>query len=203
MIGLGRMGANMVRRLLRRGHRCVVFDRDPLAVVGRRRGGRPGASSLADLVEALEGPRSICMMVPAGVVDRVIDELAPLLARGDTLIDGGNSHYHDDIAPRADGSPEQGIHYVDMGTSGGVWGLERGYCLMIGGERRPSNAPGSDLRHPGPGRGDIPRTPGRENRGGHRRAGLPALRSQRRRTFREDGPQRHRIRPDGRATPRD
>src|SRR5262249_15614602 len=133
MIGLGRMGANMVRRLMKKGHKCVVYDRSPDVVARLAKEGATGSSSLADFVQKLKKPRSLCLMVPAAFVDASIDELAPLLERDDTIIDGGNSHYHDDIA-RAKRLRAKGIHYVDMGTSGGVWGLERGYCLMIGGE---------------------------------------------------------------------
>ena len=133
MIGLGRMGANMVRRLMRGGHDCVVFDRAQDAVKTLAGEGATGASSLADFVNKLKSPRAICMMVPASVVDPVLAELEPLLDRDDAVIDGGNSHYHDDIA-RSKRLSERGIHYIDMGTSGGVWGLERGYCLMLGGE---------------------------------------------------------------------
>lgn len=133
MIGLGRMGAGMVRRLMRGGHACAVYDRSPQAVEALVKDGATGASSLAELVKKLEKPRAICLMVPAAFVDASIAELVPLLEKGDTIIDGGNSHYHDDIA-RAKRLSEQGLHYIDMGTSGGVWGLERGYCLMIGGE---------------------------------------------------------------------
>ena len=134
MIGLGRMGGNMVRRLLARGHACVVHDRSPDAVAALAQEGAVGAGSQQALVGALDPPRHVCLMVPAAVVDDAIAALAPLLEPGDAIIDGGNSHYHDDIA-RAARLKERGLHYVDMGTSGGVWGLERGYCLMIGGER--------------------------------------------------------------------
>ncbi|HEY1284085.1 MAG TPA: decarboxylating 6-phosphogluconate dehydrogenase [Steroidobacteraceae bacterium] len=133
MIGLGRMGANMVRRLQRGGHQCVVFDRSPEAVSALTSDGARGTTALADFVAALSAPRAIWIMVPAAVVDGVIRDLRPLIQRGDILIDGGNSHYHDDIR-RAAELAEAGIHYVDVGTSGGVLGLERGYCLMIGGE---------------------------------------------------------------------
>ena len=133
MIGLGRMGGNMVRRLMRSGHECVVHDRSEAAVAALVKEGATGAASPAELVHKLEAPRAICLMVPAAVVDGAIHSLVPLLSPGDTLIDGGNSHYHDDIA-RANRLGGAGFHYLDMGTSGGVWGLERGYCLMIGGE---------------------------------------------------------------------
>src|SRR5256712_11050643 len=133
MIGLGRMGANMVRRLLKDGHQCVVFDRSPKAVQELTQEKAVGASSLADFVKKLETPRAVWLMVPAAVVDKSIADLLPLLEKGDILIDGGNSYYIDDIR-RAKELASKGIHYVDVGTSGGVLGLERGYCLMIGGE---------------------------------------------------------------------
>ena len=136
MIGLGRMGANMVRRLMRGGHTCVVYDRTKHAVNTLAGEGATGASSLADFVSKLDAPRAMFMMVPASVVDPVLEELVPLLSRNDAVIDGGNSHYHDDIA-RSKQLAQRGIHYIDMGTSGGVWGLERGYCLMLGGEKAP------------------------------------------------------------------
>src|SRR5688572_13584804 len=134
MIGLGRMGANMVRRLLRGGHSAVVYDRAPAAVDALVKEGAVGSSSLPEFVKKLDKPRAICLMVPAAFVDSSLDELAQLVERGDILIDGGNSNYQDDIA-RAQRLSQKQVHYVDMGTSGGVWGLERGYCLMIGGER--------------------------------------------------------------------
>jgi 6-phosphogluconate dehydrogenase len=161
MVGLGRMGANMVRRLLRDGHRCVVFDVAPKAVEELAADRATGASSLADLVRKLEKPRPIWMMVPAAVVDQTIAALAPHLERGDILIDGGNSYYVDDIR-RAKELQQKGVHYVDVGTSGGVWGLERGYCLMIGGETEAVNRLDPVFRTLAPGIGDIPRTPGRE-----------------------------------------
>jgi 6-phosphogluconate dehydrogenase len=133
MIGLGRMGAGMVRRLMRAGHATVVYDLSRPAVQALQRDGAEGVSSLADLVRALPAPRVVCLMIPAAYVDATIEQLAPLLESGDAIVDGGNSHYQDDIARQARVAP-RGVHYVDMGTSGGVWGLERGYCLMIGGE---------------------------------------------------------------------
>jgi 6-phosphogluconate dehydrogenase len=133
MIGLGRMGANMVRRLLKGGHECVAYDRSADAVKAVVNAGARGAGTIAELVDTLSSPRAVWIMVPAGLVDSVIAELRPLLKSGDILIDGGNSHYHDDIR-RADGLRSAGIHYVDVGTSGGVLGFEQGYCLMIGGE---------------------------------------------------------------------
>ena len=134
MVGLGRMGANMVRRLMRSGHECVVQDVSAEAVAQLAREGARGSSSLDDFVGKLAKPRTICLMVPAAIVDKILDALMPLLDRDDVVIDGGNSYYHDDIA-RAKRLAPRGVHYVDMGTSGGVWGLERGYCLMIGGEK--------------------------------------------------------------------
>jgi len=161
MIGLGRMGANMVRRLMRGGHTCVVYDRSLQAVETLVKEGATGASSVAEFVKKLDKPRAACLMVPAAFVDASIDELAPLLEKGDTLIDGGNSNYQDDIA-RAKRLAPQGLHYVDMGTSGGVWGLERGYCLMIGGEPEVVKRLDPVFATLAPGRGDIGRTPGRE-----------------------------------------
>jgi 6-phosphogluconate dehydrogenase len=133
MIGLGRMGANLVRRLMRDGHRCVAFDVNPAAVKVLEGEGAVGAASLPEFVAKLEAPRNIWIMVPAGIVDSTLDALVPLLDADDVVIDGGNSYYRDDIT-RAKALKEQGIHYMDVGTSGGVWGLDRGYCLMIGGD---------------------------------------------------------------------
>src|SRR5713226_6067842 len=133
MIGLGRMGANMVRRLLKGGHHCVVFDRSPKVVKELAQEKAVGAASLADLVKKLEKPRALWLMVPAAVADATIADLLPHLEEGDILIDGGNSYYVDDIRRAKELTPKR-IHYVDVGTSGGVWGLERGYCMMIGGE---------------------------------------------------------------------
>jgi 6-phosphogluconate dehydrogenase len=165
MIGLGRMGANMVRRLMRAGHTCVVFDRSADAVAGLVKEGATGSSSLAEFVKKLDTPRHLCLMVPAAFVDSSVDELVPMLAKGDTIIDGGNSHYHDDIA-RAKRLATKGLHYVDMGTSGGVWGLERGYCLMIGGEDEVVKRLDPIFATLAPGKGDIPRTAGREKMAG-------------------------------------
>jgi 6-phosphogluconate dehydrogenase len=165
MIGLGRMGANMVRRLLRGGHECMVFDRSPAAVDALTKDGAVGASSLADLAKRLPKPRAIWLMVPAAVVDRTIGDLLPQLAPEDILIDGGNSHYVDDIR-RARELAARRIHYVDVGTSGGVWGLERGYCLMVGGEDRVVKRLDPIFASLAPGAGAIPRTPGREALGG-------------------------------------
>jgi len=136
MIGLGRMGANMSRRLMHAGHDVVAYDRSPEAVAALAKDGAAAAASVEELVKKSRTPRAICLMVPAGVVDSALASLVPLLSKNDIVIDGGNSHYHDDIE-RARSLSASGIHYIDMGTSGGVWGLERGYCLMIGGEREP------------------------------------------------------------------
>jgi 6-phosphogluconate dehydrogenase len=165
MIGLGRMGGNMVRRLMRDGHACVVQDVSPDAVAGLAKEGATGSSSIADFLKKLSTPRTVCLMVPAAIVDSIIDKLLPHLDRDDVIIDGGNSHYHDDIA-RAKRLQPTGIHYVDMGTSGGVWGLERGYCLMIGGEAEVVKRLDPIFKTLAPGRGDIPHTPGREKLGG-------------------------------------
>jgi 6-phosphogluconate dehydrogenase len=165
MIGLGRMGANMVRRLIKGGHECVVFDMSPKAVADLTKDKAVGASSLADLVQKLAKPRAVWLMVPAAVVDETIGAIAPLLERGDILIDGGNSYYIDDIR-RARELASKGINYVDVGTSGGVWGLERGYCMMIGGPEAAVRHLDPIFKTLAPGAGDIPRTPGRENIGG-------------------------------------
>jgi 6-phosphogluconate dehydrogenase len=165
MIGLGRMGANMVRRLIKNGHQCVVYDRSPQAIAGLVKEKAVGASSLADLVKKLEKPRAIWLMVPAAVVDKSIADLLPLLEAGDILIDGGNSYYVDDIRRAKDLAPKK-IHYVDVGTSGGVWGLERGYCMMIGGEKEVVKHLDPIFAALAPGIGNIPRTPGREKIGG-------------------------------------
>ncbi|MCB9849570.1 MAG: decarboxylating 6-phosphogluconate dehydrogenase [Phycisphaerales bacterium] len=160
MIGLGRMGANMVRRLMQRGQECVVFDMSPQAVSAMARENAVGADDLSDLVAKLAKPRAIWLMVPAAVVDSTIESLVPLLEPDDILIDGGNSYYIDDIR-RARELAEKKIHYVDVGTSGGVWGLERGYCMMIGGEPDVVKHLDPIFTALAPGRGDIPRTPGR------------------------------------------
>ena len=166
MVGLGRMGANMVRRLLRGGHQCVAFDMSPRAVEELAKEGAVGASSLADLVQKLAKPRALWLMVPAAVVDSTIADLLPLLEPDDILIDGGNSYYIDDIR-RAKELAAKKIHYVDVGTSGGVWGLERGYCMMIGGEPEVVKHLDPIFACLSPCRGDeIPRTPGREQLAG-------------------------------------
>jgi 6-phosphogluconate dehydrogenase len=165
MIGLGRMGANMVRRLLKGGHQCVVFDRSPKAVQELTQEKAVGAASLADFVKQLEKPRAVWLMVPAAVVDTSIADLLPLLEKGDILIDGGNSYYIDDIRRAKELAPK-GIHYVDVGTSGGVWGLERGYCMMIGGEPEVVRRLDPLFARLAPGPGDIARTPGRKKADG-------------------------------------
>jgi 6-phosphogluconate dehydrogenase len=161
MIGLGRMGANMVRRLLTGGHRCVVFDMSPKAVNELVQEKAAGSSSLPDLVTKLEKPRAVWLMVPAAVVEKTIADLLPHLEPDDILIDGGNSYYVDDIR-RAKELAAKRIHYVDVGTSGGVWGLERGYCMMIGGEKDVVKHLDPIFSTLAPGAGDVPRTPGRE-----------------------------------------
>ena len=159
MIGLGRMGANMVRRLMRGGHACVVYNRSPDPVRALAREGATGAASLDDFVARLEKPRSVWLMVPAGVVDATLDGLVPRLAAGDVVVDGGNSYYRDDIE-RAKRLRASGLHYVDCGTSGGVWGLDRGYCLMIGGEADVVRRLDPLFATLAPGAGSIVRTPG-------------------------------------------
>ena len=160
MIGLGRMGANMARRLMQGGHQCVAYDRSADAVAALAKEGAVGAASLADLVAQLHKPRALWLMVPAAVVDATIAELAPLLEPGDALIDGGNSYYIDDIRRAKELAPKR-IDYLDVGTSGGVWGLERGYCMMIGGPAGAVQRLDPVLRTLAPGPGDIARTPGR------------------------------------------
>ncbi len=161
MIGLGRMGANMVRRLIKKGHNCVVFDRSSQAVSDLVKDKATGAASLAEFVKKLEKPRAVWLMVPAAVVDQTIADLLPHLEAGDILIDGGNSYYIDDIRRAKELAPRK-IHYVDVGTSGGVWGLERGYCMMIGGENEVIQRLDPIFATLAPGIGDIPRTAGRE-----------------------------------------
>jgi 6-phosphogluconate dehydrogenase len=159
------MGANMVRRLIKGGHSCTVFDMSPKAVEELTKEKAVGASSLADLVKKLEKPRAVWLMVPAAVVDKTIADVLPSLEKGDILIDGGNSYYVDDIRRAKELAPK-GIHYVDVGTSGGVWGLERGYCMMIGGEQPVVKHLDPIFATLAPGIGDVARTPGRERAGG-------------------------------------
>jgi 6-phosphogluconate dehydrogenase len=165
MIGLGRMGANMVRRLLKGGHQCAVFDRSAKAVAELAKEKAIGTASLAEFARSLAKPRAVWLMVPVGAVDQAIADLMPHLEPGDILIDGGNSYYVDDLRRARELMPA-GIHYVDVGTSGGVWGLERGYCMMIGGEADVVSHLDPIFATLAPGRGDIARTPGRERAGG-------------------------------------
>src|SRR5262245_579522 len=165
MIGLGRMGANMVRRLLQGGHQCVVFDMSPKAIEDLTEDKAIGASSVADLVRKLVKPRTVWLMVPAAVVDKTIADIVPHLEGGDILIDGGNSYYVDDVR-RANELATKGINYVDVGTSGGIWGLQRGYCMMIGGPEPAVRHLDPIFKTLAPGIGDIARTPGRETIGG-------------------------------------
>jgi 6-phosphogluconate dehydrogenase len=164
MIGLGRMGANMVRRLIKGGHDCVVFDRAPAAVQALVKEKATGADSLADMMAKMTKPRALWLMVPAGVVDATIADLLPLLDAGDILIDGGNSYYVDDIRRAKELAAKQ-MHYVDVGTSGGVWGMDRGYCMMIGGEAPIVRRLDPIFATLAPGVGDIPKTPGRDGKG--------------------------------------
>jgi 6-phosphogluconate dehydrogenase len=161
MIGLGRMGANMVRRLVRGGHQCVVYDANQESVKNLAREGAIASSSMDDFIAKLDAPRTVWLMIPAAIVDKVIADVAPRLKEGDTLIDGGNSYYVDDIR-RAKALAAKGIDYVDVGTSGGIWGLDRGYCLMIGGPDRAVRRLDPIFKTLAPGRGSIERTPGRE-----------------------------------------
>lgn len=161
MIGLGRMGANIVRRLMRDGHECVAFDNNAEAVKGLIGDGATGADSMEDFVSKLTTPRVVWVMIPAGITGKVVDQVAELLEDGDIIIDGGNSNYHDDVR-RAKQLEKKGIHYVDAGTSGGVFGLERGYCLMVGGDDYAVSTIDPILKTIAPGPGEIERTPGRE-----------------------------------------
>ena len=164
MVGLGRMGANLVRRLMRDGHSCVVFDVNPSAVADLAADGAVGSDSLADFVSKLDKPRNVWLMLPAGITGKILDELAEHLEPDDTVIDGGNTYYRDDIARAKKLAPER-IHYVDCGTSGGVWGLERGYCLMIGGETPVVERLDPIFKTIAPGVGDVEPTPGRHTDG--------------------------------------
>ncbi len=165
MVGLGRMGANMVRRLMKGGHSCVVFDVFPKSVEELAKEKATGSSSLQDMASKLTKPRAVWLMVPAASVDETIAGVVPFLEAGDILIDGGNSYYIDDIR-RAKQLAPKGIHYVDVGTSGGVWGLERGYCMMIGGEKETVQHLDPIFKTLAPGKGNIDRTPGRDKLGG-------------------------------------
>ena len=166
MVGLGRMGGNMVRRLLRGGHQCVVYTRNPASVQQLVSEGATGASSLEEFVSKLTKPRAAWVMVPAGdPTEQMVTTLAKLMEAGDTIIDGGNSFYKDDVR-RSKTVGQKGVHYLDVGTSGGIWGLERGYCMMIGGQQDAVRRLDPIFKTLAPGRGDIPRTPGREKLGG-------------------------------------
>jgi 6-phosphogluconate dehydrogenase len=165
MVGLGRMGANMARRLVKKAHPCVVYDRGADSVRQLAGEGAVGAASLGDLVSKLAPPRSVWLMIPAAGVEATLADLAPKLQKDDVIIDGGNSYYVDDIRRQAE-LRDKGIHYLDVGTSGGVWGLERGYCMMIGGDREAVERLDPIFQALAPGRGDIPRTAGREKAGG-------------------------------------
>ena len=169
MIGLGRMGANMVRRLMKAGHECVVFDVHAEAVDELTAEGATGTKTIEEFVAALSGPRVCWMMIPAAFVDGMVDQISPLLQKGDILIDGGNSYYRDDI-DRAERLTDRGIHYVDVGVSGGVWGLDRGYCMMIGGHDEAVTHIDSILSTLAPSMDEAPRTPGRRRPVGGRLA---------------------------------
>ena len=196
MVGLGRMGANLVRRLMRDGHSAVVYDVNDAAVQELAGEGATGASSLEDLVGKLSKPRAVWLMLPAAIVQTTLDQLAGVLEPGDIVIDGGNSYYHDDIS-RAKQLAERQLHYVDCGTSGGVWGLERGYCLMIGGEDDVVGHLDPIFKTIAPGRRQRRADARADTHRRHRARRLPPLRPERRRALREDGPQRRRVRDDG------
>ena len=198
MIGLGRMGANIVRRIVKDGHTAVAYDTsadavDDLAKVD----GVTGAKTLEEFVQALEKPRVAWVMIPSGITDKVVEQLSELMDDGDIIINGGNSNYREDYDRAAALKKNQNIDYLDCGTSGGVWGLDRGYCLMIGGDEKAFAHCEPLFASIAPGIGDIERTPGYEGRPDARGAGLPAVRAGRCRPLREDGPQRHRVRHDG------
>jgi 6-phosphogluconate dehydrogenase len=184
MIGLGRMGANMVKRLIKGGHECVVYDKSQAAVDASVKDGATGATSLSDLCSKLQAPRAVWLMVPAGYVDDTMKELSTVLKAGDILIDGGNSYYVDDIR-RSKELAQSGIKWVDVGTSGGVFGLERGYCMMIGGDTEIVDHLDPIFKTLAPGKGSVDRTPGRD------KAALPALWASRCRTLRQNGAQWH------------
>ena len=196
MIGLGRMGGNIVRRLMKHGHTTVVYDKDAKAVAAIAADGAVGAGALEDFVKKLEKPRTAWVMLPAGkITEATIEALSKLMESGDVIIDGGNTFWQDDVR-RGKALKERGIHYIDVGTSGGVWGIERGYCMMIGGDKAVVDRLDPIFAALAPGIGDIPRTDGTRGTRPPHRAGLYPRRPGRRRTFRQDGPQRHRIRPD-------
>jgi 6-phosphogluconate dehydrogenase len=195
MIGLGRMGANMARRLMKGGHGCVVYDRNAENVDALVKEGATGASSLEDAVKKLNAPRAVWIMLPSGApTEETVSALSKLLTAGDAIIDGGNSFYKDDVRRSAMLKPS-GIHYLDAGTSGGVWGLERGYCMMIGGDQSAAQRLDAIFATLAPGPGEIPKTPGRERLKGTAEKGYLYLWAVRRRAFCEDDPQRNRIWP--------
>ena len=197
MIGVGRMGANIVRRLMRAGHTCVVYDVSPEAVAALAGEGATGAASLDDFVAKLEVPRQVWVMVPAGeITETTVRELGSRLEAGDTIVDGGNSYYRDDIRRAADLSA-RGIRYLDCGTSGGVFGLDRGFCLMVGGPHDAFAELEPIFGALAPGVGGCGADEGTRRRPDAGGAGVSALRSSRRRALREDGPQRDRVRDDG------
>ena len=194
LVGLGRMGANMVRRLQKGGHTCIVFDLNSENVKKLAAEGAAGASSLEDLVKQLTKPRAVWVMVPAGkATESTVQALAAVMEKGDSIIDGGNSFYKDDIR-RAAELKKKGIQYLDAGTSGGVWGVERGYCLMVGGEEDAFRHLEPIFKTLAPGIGNIDRTPGREKLGGTSEQGYLRTGPSGLRPLREDGPQWHRIR---------
>ena len=197
MVGLGRMGANLVRRLMRDGHDCVVYDVNAQAVATLKAEGAVATGSLDQFVAALTPPRTAWVMVPAALTGDTVDALASRMSEGDVIIDGGNSYYRDDIE-RADKLAALGVHHVDIGTSGGVHGLERGFCLMIGGEPQVVERLDPIFRSIAPGVDAAARTPGRTGEPSAGRAGIPPLRASRGRAFCQDGPQRDRVRADGR-----
>ena len=194
MIGIGKMGANMARRLMKHGHQCVVYARSQDTVAAMVKEGATGSSSMEDLVKKLAAPKTVWLMVPAGeATENAVVQLAALLPAGSTMIDGGNSFFQDDVR-RAKMLQPKGINYLDVGTSGGVWGVERGYCLMIGGDSATVKRLQPIFTSLAPGQGGIPPLARTGVLPKHRRTGLSALRTRRGRAFRQNGPQRHRIR---------
>ena len=188
IIGLGRMGGNISRRLMRAGHHTVVYDRNADAVGALAKDGAAGVGGLAEMVKQLTAPRAVWVMLPAGAItEATVTELAGMLSSGDTIIDGGNSYYKDDIR-RAKALQDKGITYLDVGTSGGIYGLERGYCMMIGGDKAAVQRLDPIFATLAPGIGDIERTPHRDGRDPPRRARLHPRRPRGRRALREDGP---------------
>ncbi|MGY3289554.1 6-phosphogluconate dehydrogenase (decarboxylating) [Bradyrhizobium sp. LM3.6] len=196
MIGLGRMGGNIVRRLMRHGHSTVVYDKDAKAVAGLAADGAVGSATLEEFISKLERPRTAWVMLPAGhITETTIGTIAGVMQEGDVIIDGGNTFWQDDVR-RGKALKTRGIHYVDVGTSGGVWGLDRGYCMMIGGEKQVVDRLDPIFAALAPGAGDIPAHGGTRGARFPHRAGLHPCWPCRRRAFRQDDPQRHRIRLD-------